>query len=134
MAFHDIVSRIGGKYMKKNHMVIFILLCALPLACYAFDLKSEYDILLEESNTIKDNPRAFDTDKINFEKTPINKLGRGVINLATCWAEVIAECFYVSMEKDPMAASRSACWIFSVKGARTARSRSVRMHPMRFPR
>ena len=42
-------------------------------------------------------------DKIAYNKSPINKLERGVINLATFWLELPAEVAKVSVEQDPAA-------------------------------
>lgn len=42
-----------------------------------------------------------DADTINYENTALNKLGRGVINTATAWAEIPAEVCKVSRERDP---------------------------------
>ncbi|MDD4953429.1 MAG: exosortase system-associated protein, TIGR04073 family [Candidatus Omnitrophica bacterium] len=41
-------------------------------------------------------------DDIAYENSPINKLGRGTINTATCWAEVPARVFEVSNRHDPL--------------------------------
>ena len=43
-----------------------------------------------------------DADTINYENTAVNKLGRGVINTATAWAEIPAEVAKVSRERDPL--------------------------------
>lgn len=42
-----------------------------------------------------------DRDDITYTDTPINKLGRGVINMATFWLEIPAEVAKVSHEQDP---------------------------------
>ncbi|MFA6129873.1 MAG: exosortase system-associated protein, TIGR04073 family [Candidatus Omnitrophota bacterium] len=44
-----------------------------------------------------------DRDQIPYGNTPINKLERGVINMATCWMELPAEVARVSNEQDPAA-------------------------------
>ncbi|MDD5431880.1 MAG: exosortase system-associated protein, TIGR04073 family [Candidatus Omnitrophica bacterium] len=57
----------------------------------------------EETESGTDNQQyVYNTDEVNFDKTPANKLGRGVINTATCWAEVPAEVMKMSKEKDPV--------------------------------
>lgn len=86
--------------MKRNPIFMIIFFCALPLLCYAVDIKSEYDILVEQYHT--DAPGMIDTDKMDFEKTPFNKLGRGLINVSTCWGEVFADFFETSKAKDPV--------------------------------
>jgi putative exosortase-associated protein (TIGR04073 family) len=43
----------------------------------------------------------FDTADINYQNTPVNKFGRGVVNTATCWAEIPGEFFRVSNQSDP---------------------------------
>jgi len=44
---------------------------------------------------------SIDTKEINYMNSPVNKLGRGLINTATCWVEVPAEIARVSNERDP---------------------------------
>jgi len=46
-------------------------------------------------------PYEIDRDQLNYTNKPINKLGRGVINVATFWMEIPAEVAKVSKEKDP---------------------------------
>jgi putative exosortase-associated protein (TIGR04073 family) len=43
----------------------------------------------------------FDTADFDYENTPVNKLGRGIINAATCWAEVPGEWAEMSERTDP---------------------------------
>lgn len=42
-----------------------------------------------------------DGDKIPYQNSPLNKLERGVVNMATFWVELPAEVARVSKEKDP---------------------------------
>ena len=84
--------------MKRALTIFFILFLISPLVCNAYEIKNEYDILIEEA---RDTAGAIDADDFYFEKTPFNKLGRGIGNLTTCWGEVIAEFFRASKEKDP---------------------------------
>lgn len=44
-----------------------------------------------------------DRDQIPYESKPINKLERGVINIATFWMELPAEVAKVTKEQDPAA-------------------------------
>ena len=41
-------------------------------------------------------------NKVNYDNTALNKLGRGLINTGTCWAEIPASILKVSKEKDPL--------------------------------
>ncbi|MCU0652102.1 MAG: exosortase system-associated protein, TIGR04073 family [Candidatus Omnitrophica bacterium] len=84
--------------MKRVLVIFFMLFLITPFLCKAYEIKSEYDILTEEASG---NHDAINTEDFRFEKSPINKLGRGLGNLATCWGEVIAEFFRASKEKDP---------------------------------
>ncbi len=43
-----------------------------------------------------------DARNIQYDKTPLNKLGRGVINTLTCLLEVPGEAIKVGQEKDPL--------------------------------
>jgi putative exosortase-associated protein (TIGR04073 family) len=53
---------------------------------------------------IKDLPPVqIDRDEIPYKTKPINKLERGVINLATFWLEIPAEVAKVTKEQDPAA-------------------------------
>ena len=45
---------------------------------------------------------SIDTMEIDYANSPVNKFGRGVINTATCWAEVPAEIARVSKDSDPV--------------------------------
>ena len=49
-----------------------------------------------------DYSRSLDKDKIDYRNSPLNKLGRGVINTASCWAEIPAEAIKVTQAKDPL--------------------------------
>jgi putative exosortase-associated protein (TIGR04073 family) len=44
---------------------------------------------------------AVDSDKIKYEKSPVNKLLRGSVNTVTFWFEVPAGIYKVSEERDP---------------------------------
>jgi len=41
-------------------------------------------------------------NKVNYDNTALNKLGRGLINTGTCWMEIPTSIFKVSKEKDPL--------------------------------
>lgn len=48
-------------------------------------------------------PFQMDRDDIPYKTAPINKLERGVINMATFWLELPAEVAKVTKEQDPLA-------------------------------
>ena len=62
-----------------------------------------YDNGADEEYTFTSPPIQFDRDDISYTNTPVNKLERGVINMATFWLELPAEVAKVSEEQDPAA-------------------------------
>ncbi|MBM3245292.1 MAG: exosortase system-associated protein, TIGR04073 family [Candidatus Omnitrophica bacterium] len=70
---------------------IAIMFIAAPLYCQ------------EKVQDDKQQEAAVDTDDMHYEKTPINKLGRGLLNTATCFLEIPASMYKVSEEKDEIA-------------------------------
>ena len=60
-----------------------------------------YDNGADEEYTFTSPPIQFDRDDISYTNTPVNKLERGVINMATFWLELPAEVAKVSEEQDP---------------------------------
>lgn len=46
---------------------------------------------------------VINSDNICYEKTPLNKLGRGALNIVTCWAEIPGDVMKVSNEKNGLA-------------------------------
>lgn len=79
----------------KKLILVLILLAATSvgfISSYAAD-DAKYD------------KNAIDENEINYAKTPLNKLGRGLVNTATCWAEIPAKAFEVSEQKDPFIGS-----------------------------
>jgi len=87
--------------MKSIKTGILVLFLMVPFLASAFDLKSDYDILVEESQENTAN-NVIDVNDLNYEQTPFNKLGRGAFNVLGCWGEIFAEFFNVSREKDPL--------------------------------
>jgi len=63
--------------------------------CYSDDDSCEF--------TFSSPPVDIDRDDISFVHSPVNKLGRGIINMATFWMELPAEVAKVSKEQDPAA-------------------------------
>lgn len=77
--------------MKKNILLMIsaaITILGLAVNVYANDQANQGN-------------NGINVNKINYTETPVNKLARGLINTATCWAEVPAGVFKVSKEKDP---------------------------------
>lgn len=76
---------------------------ALFIFCaFALVLALNTGVLAEEAKKTDANScPAVDTQDMRYSKSPINKLGRGVINTATCWLEVPAEIGRVGAVKGP---------------------------------
>jgi putative exosortase-associated protein (TIGR04073 family) len=51
----------------------------------------------------KSPPMEINREDISYTDTPVNKLERGVINVATFWMEIPTEVAKVSCEQDPAA-------------------------------
>jgi len=77
--------------MKKNILLI---------ACMAAGIIFMTTGVYAEEQAVNDE--SIQVDKISYENTPVNKLGRGMINTATCWAEIPREVFEVSKAHDPL--------------------------------
>ena len=60
--------------------------------CYDDEFYGEY--------TFTSPPIEIDRDEISFGDSPVNKLERGIINMATFWMELPAEVAKVSNEQD----------------------------------
>jgi putative exosortase-associated protein (TIGR04073 family) len=75
--------------------IVLIIFCALLVFLPA--ARSEN---LELAESHEDEIYGIDTHEINYENSALNKLGRGLINTATCWSEVPAKTAEVSKEKD----------------------------------
>lgn len=79
--------------MKRIVSLICMLVLALSVgSVFAQEYQAEEEISL----------RTVNVDKIDYDDSPINKLGRGAINTATCWAEIPAQAIRVSQEKGPL--------------------------------
>lgn len=75
------------------------------LSLVVFVLLAGFAFAQQDSGEDKEAPSAtlVDTADPHYNKTPINKLGRGAINIATCWEEIPADVFRVSKEKNDFA-------------------------------
>lgn len=62
-----------------------------------------YENGADEEYTFTSPPMDIDRDEIPYSESSLNKLERGVINMATFWLELPAEVAKVSDEQDPAA-------------------------------
>ena len=78
--------------MRKKALVVILLLLIglLPGTVFCQEYRGDYR-------------RSLDRDEINYQNSPVNKLGRGAVNTVTCWAEIPSEVIRVTQEKDPLA-------------------------------
>jgi len=75
---------------------ILVLACAYGVA-FAGNIDTQK---AEKSDTAEENSGAkIDASDMRYEKTPLNKLGRGFINTVTCLAETPAGVYRVSKDK-----------------------------------
>ncbi len=84
----------------KNFILI---LSVLVLVFGSLTIGYCYDNEVGDEYTFTSPPMEIDRDEISFADSPINKLGRGIINMATFWMEIPAEVAKVSYEQDPAA-------------------------------
>jgi len=96
--------------MKKILVILCMFLTMFSLVNYAA-ADGEYEPYPQEES--EEDLYGSDAEDIRYEKTPVNKLGRGVINTATCWAEIPAQMAKVSKEHDPAL----GCTLGVVEGA-----------------
>jgi putative exosortase-associated protein (TIGR04073 family) len=82
---------------------LILILSVLVLIFGGLTIGYCYDNGADEDFTFSSPPMQFDRDDISYSNTPVNKLERGVINLATFWMELPAEVAKVSNEQDPAA-------------------------------
>ncbi|MDD5116329.1 MAG: exosortase system-associated protein, TIGR04073 family [Candidatus Omnitrophica bacterium] len=61
----------------------------------------DQDAACEYNVSFSSPPVEIDRDDICFTDSPVNKLERGIINMATFWMELPAEVAKVSKEQDP---------------------------------
>jgi putative exosortase-associated protein (TIGR04073 family) len=69
---------------------VFVLLLALSIYIGAY---------AEEAS---DDGAWVDSRTIDYTNSAVNKLGRGIINTATCWAEIPGQIAEVSRKQDPV--------------------------------
>ncbi|MCX5706388.1 MAG: exosortase system-associated protein, TIGR04073 family [Candidatus Omnitrophica bacterium] len=85
--------------MKKIIMLICAIVFVMPVV-FNICAQAGYDDDYVEVGTIQ-RVNVIDADKIPYERTPLNKLERGVINALTFWLELPAEVAKLSKERDP---------------------------------
>lgn len=99
--------------MKR--MVLFS--CAL-----SFALLLVANVYAEEASVAQNSTSsAIDTSNMKYERYPLNKLGRGLVNTLTCWIEVPAQVLKVSGDRDPFI----GCTLGLAEGFCTALMRGV---------
>lgn len=84
--------------MKKVMLLALALVFVVGLFAIGY-AEDEADVLYIRALP----PFQLDRDEIPYKTAPINKLERGVINMATFWLELPAEVAKVTKEQDPLA-------------------------------
>jgi len=93
--------------MKKIFLLCCVLIFISLLAISAFAEQAKPTVIdpatgcPEGKPCVTDPCSGINADNICYSKTPIDKLGRGVINTATAWMEIPAEVVKVSSEHGP---------------------------------
>ena len=84
--------------MKKLILVLCVIVLMFGIISVGY-CEEEPDVY----TVVKGPAYHFDRDEIPYKTNPINKLERGIINIATFWMEIPAEVARVSKEQDPAA-------------------------------
>lgn len=82
---------------------LILILSVLVLIFGGLTIGYCYDNEADDEYTFTSPPMDIDRDEIPYSESSINKLERGVINMATFWLELPAEVAKVSNEQDPAA-------------------------------
>jgi putative exosortase-associated protein (TIGR04073 family) len=77
-----------GKMRKFMFLTALALVCVMGMAVNGY--ADQYDL-----------DEGINVETINYENSPLGKIGRGLINLATCWVEIPASMCRVSKKNDP---------------------------------
>jgi len=85
--------------MKK----LILILSALVLIFGSLTIGYCVDDETDGEYTFNSPSMEIDRDDLSYANTPVNKLSRGVINMATFWLEAPTEVAKVSKEQDPAA-------------------------------
>ncbi|MDD2752035.1 MAG: exosortase system-associated protein, TIGR04073 family [Candidatus Omnitrophica bacterium] len=75
--------------MRKIFPLIFLLLFFFSAAGAGEEKSTQTGALIDSNN-------------IQYNRTPINKFGRGMVNTLTCLLEIPGEAIKVGQEKDPL--------------------------------
>jgi putative exosortase-associated protein (TIGR04073 family) len=78
--------------MVRKALIICVLIIPLLLGT---------GVYLNVARAEDEESSSFDTADIQYQNSPVNKLGRGLVNTATCWAEIPGEFARVSNETNP---------------------------------
>ena len=100
--------------MKRILLFSWVLILVFSVNIYAQDNRAT-------AAGEEDAGSLIDTADMRYEKSPLNKLGRGIINTLTCWAEIPAEAYKVSEDKDPL----TGCTLGVAEGFFTAMLRGL---------
>jgi putative exosortase-associated protein (TIGR04073 family) len=79
--------------MKKVFLVLCLCILVLPMATSVH----------AEEEKMDSSGALIDTRDMKYYKSPAHKLGRGAINVATCWMEVPADISRVTAESNGFA-------------------------------
>ena len=82
---------------------LILILSVLVLIFGSLTIGYCYENEADDESTFTSLPMEIDRDEISYSNSPVNKLERGVINMATFWMELPAEVARVSNEQDPVA-------------------------------
>ncbi|OGX45820.1 MAG: hypothetical protein A3G38_00375 [Omnitrophica WOR_2 bacterium RIFCSPLOWO2_12_FULL_51_8] len=83
--------------MRKKFIICFLIIFAF---IFTFRLYAAEQGEKGEEEVIY-SPKAVDAQKFTLQKTPVNKLVRGFVNMTLCWAELFAQPIKVSKERNP---------------------------------
>ena len=86
---------------------VFLVICLITFVLFSFSNAYSSDSKDNNSQTTghegsaeKEAEALINTTDMRYKKTPLNKLGRGVLNVSTCFLEIPASMIRVSKEKD----------------------------------
>jgi putative exosortase-associated protein (TIGR04073 family) len=82
--------------VKRKCMSFIVVFLFIPMAVFAFDIKSDYDIEAEK-HIVKGK---IESSEVQTPKSPLNKLGRGLLNVPLFFMEVPASFIRVSRQRD----------------------------------
>lgn len=86
-----------GKNLNRTELFFYTLIVSLLLVANVYAQESK----AKQPEGQQYAKHHIDTNNMSYERTPLNKFGRGLVNILTCMLEVPAEAYSVSQEKDP---------------------------------